>query len=65
MKIERDVLYARSQLDGKLIRVTAFFFSDCATNHYLEEHPDEGVLDTVGYYKLIARKDDLGVPFPK
>lgn len=57
-------VYIASQLDGRPIRVTAIATTVASANAYLEQHPDEGHLDTAGPLIFIASKSDLGADIP-
>ncbi len=57
---KNDRIYIKSEVDGKMIAVTAIFTRVRKANEYLEIHPEEGMIYEFGGFVFIASNDDLG-----
>lgn len=53
-------IYVKSEVDGKMIAITAILPTVQAANEYLTDNPEEGVIYQYNNLIFIARNDDLG-----
>lgn len=53
-------IYVKSEVDGKMIVITAILPTVQAANEYLTDNPEEGVIYQYNNLIFISRNDDLG-----
>jgi len=61
LKQEEDQVYVKSQVDGKLIKVTAIFADTREANIYLVTNKGEGVVYQADDLVFCAKLKDLGI----